>query len=55
MPTVEVHVTHEGAGDNETALTAVLLDPSVHAGDTHPQDARLRVEAPVAHNADLGL
>ncbi len=40
---------------DETALTAPLLDPAFYAGDPFPLYARLRAEAPVARNDDLGL
>ncbi len=41
--------------DDETTLTAPLLDPEFYAGDPFPLYARLRSEAPVAHNDTLGL
>ena len=40
---------------DETALTDLLLDPAVYAGDPYPLYARLRTEAPVARNDTLGL
>jgi len=40
---------------DETALTDLLLDPAVYAGDPYPLYARLRAGAPVARNDTLGL
>jgi cytochrome P450 len=41
--------------EDETAMTDLLLDPAVYAGDPYPLYARLRSEAPVARNQTLGL
>jgi cytochrome P450 len=38
-----------------TDLTAPLTDPAFFAGDPHPLYARLRTEAPLAWNDDLGF
>lgn len=38
-----------------TELTAPLTDPAFYAGDPHPLFARLRAEAPVAWNDQLGF
>ena len=55
MSAADVDAARRGAGDDETALTALLLDPAVYAVDPYPLYARLRAEAPVARNDDLGL
>ena len=49
-----VEVDHADARE-ETALTAPLLDPAFYAGDPYPHFARLRAEAPVARNAEVGV
>lgn len=41
--------------DPEAALTAPLLDDSFYVGDPFPHYARLRAEAPVAWNPDVGF
>ncbi len=49
-------MTTRAVGDSdETELTAPLLDPAFYAGDPFPLYARLRAEAPVARNDELGL
>jgi cytochrome P450 len=40
---------------NQEDLTAPLLDPEFYAGDPFPLYARLRAEAPVAHNDAAGF
>ncbi len=40
---------------DEAALTAPLLDPTFYAEDPFPAYARLRAEAPVARNEELGM
>jgi cytochrome P450 len=40
---------------DENALTDLLLDPAIYAGDPFPLYARLRAEAPVARNDTVGL
>ena len=40
---------------DENALTDLLLDPAIYAGDPFPLYARLRAEAPVARNETVGL
>ena len=45
-----------GSGSvDENALTNLLLDPAIYAGDPFPLYARLRAEAPVARNDTVGL
>ena len=45
-----------GSGSvDENALTDILLDPAIYAGDPFPLYARLRAEAPVARNDTVGL
>jgi cytochrome P450 len=41
--------------ENEPDLTAPLLDPDFYAGDPFPLYARLRAEAPLAHNGTVGF
>jgi len=55
MTTADTDAVRAAGGEDETALTAPLLDPAVYADDPFPLYARLRAEAPVARNADLGL
>jgi cytochrome P450 len=41
--------------DVDDELTGPLMDPAFYAGDPYPLYARLRAEAPVAHNTAAGL
>ena len=40
---------------DQNALTDLLLDPAIYAGDPFPLYARLRAQAPVARNDTVGL
>ncbi len=50
MPTMSTAAARPGAD-----LTGPLTDPRFYAGDPHPRFARLRAEAPVAWNDELGF
>lgn len=43
------------SGNGTTDLTAWLVDPDFYAGDPFPVYARLRSEAPIAYNAEVGF